>query len=360
MKLDEILDLAELDRLIAENYVTARDHPTLPLKILNYTPKTQFSRHWTNETELSRGLIYDTRNREIVGRSFRKFFNLGEREVAIPDEPFVAYEKLDGVLGISYVDADGQPSLATRGSFTSFQAKRATEVLRSKYAHTLDAMLALGPVTLCFEIILPEYRIVVDYAGREDLVLLAAFDTAAGREIDLDRPDITGLGFPLAKRYPAATLDEAVALVEGPLFDGAEGVVVRFASGLRLKVKREEYQRLHRIVTGVTPRRIWEMLKDGSPPIGRLFTGTPAGFQAWARARIDEIEGQRATILSEAEEAFHQIVADAPADRKAFALRAKEHRYSPILFRMYDQSSYDEILWKLVRPGPADPFRVEV
>src|SRR5215210_1845054 len=107
MKLDEILDLTELDRLIAENYITARDHPTLPLKILNYTAKTQFSRHWTNETELSRGLMYDTRDREIVGRSFRKFFNLGEREVAIPDEPFVAYEKLDGCLGISYVDADG-------------------------------------------------------------------------------------------------------------------------------------------------------------------------------------------------------------------------------------------------------------
>jgi RNA ligase len=293
VRLDEILDPRELERLVAENYITARDHPTLPYKILNYTPKTQFDRNWTRETELSRGLMYDTRDGTIVGKGFDKFFNLSEREVAIPDEPFVAYEKLDGSLGLSYVDADGLPSVATRGSFASYQARRGTQILRSTYAHALDKVLALGKVTLCWEIILPEYRIVVDYQGREDLVLLAAFDTETGREIDLDGPRIARLGFPLARRYAANTLEEAQALIEGPLFDNAEGVVVRFASGLRLKLKREEYLRLHRIVTGVTPRRIWEMLKDGMPPIDRLFAGTPAPFQAWARTEIDTIERRR-------------------------------------------------------------------
>ena len=361
MKLDEILDRAELDRLVAENYITARDHPTLPYKILNYTPKTQFDRNWTRETELSRGLMYATRDGTIVGRGFSKFFNWGEREAAIPDEPFVAYEKLDGSLGLSYVDADGLPAVATRGSFTSYQAKRGTQILRSTYAHTLDKILALGKVTLCFEIILPEYRIVVDYQGREDLVLLAAFDIETGQEIDLDEPRIAGLGFPLARRYSADSLEAARALIEGPLFDNAEGVVVRFAGGLRLKLKREEYLRLHRIVTGVTPRRIWEMLKDGTPPVGRLFVGTPAPFQAWARTEIDKIEAQKAEIEGASQEAFRQIVAAVPAgDRKAFAMQAAPHRYRAILFKIYDNQPYDEIVWKLVRPGPAEPFRVEV
>ena len=361
MKLEEILDTAELERLVAENYITARDHPSLPYKILNYTPKTQFERNWTRETELSRGLMYDTRDNTIVGRGFAKFFNWGEREVAIPDEPFVAYEKLDGSLGLSYVDADELPSVATRGSFTSYQAKRGTQVLRSKYAHTLDQILALGKVTLCLEIILPEYRIVVDYQGREDLVLLAAFDLETGQEIDLDDPRLVGLGFPIARRYAADSLEAAQVLVEGPLFDNAEGVVVRFAGGLRLKLKREEYQRLHRIVTGVTPRRVWEMLKDGSPPVERLFAGTPVPFQAWARTEIDKIENQRAQIEGASREAYRQIVDAVPADdRKAFAMQAAPHRYRAILFKMYDGQPYDEIVWKLVRPGPADPFRVEV
>jgi RNA ligase len=360
MKLKDLLDLSELRRLVAANYITARDHPELPYTILNYTPKTQFDRYWTPETLVCRGLIVDRRDYTIIAKPMEKFFNWGEREVAIPDEPFVAYEKVDGSLGLSYVDVDGLPAVATRGSFTSYQAKRGTQILRTTYAHTLDRILALGKVTLCFEIILPEYRIVVDYAGREDLVLLAAFDLETGQEIDLDAPSLATLGFPLARRYTAKTLEEAQVLVEDPLFDNAEGVVIRFAGGLRLKLKREEYLRLHRIVTGITPRRIWEMLKDGTPPIDRLFAGTPAPFQAWARTEIAKIEEQRAEIEGASQEAYRQIVDAAPADRKAFAMLARQHRHSAILFKLYDGKPYDEIIWKLVRPGPADPFRVEV
>ena len=148
--------------------------------------------------------------------------------------------------------------------------------------------------------------------------------------------------------------------MESPVFENGEGVVIRFASGLRLKLKREEYQRLHRIVTGVTPRRIWEMLKDGSPPIGRLFAGTPAGFQTWARARIDEIEGQYAEIEQASRAEYARILAitaeDRP-DRKTFALEAAQHRNRAVLFRLYDDAPFEEIIWKMVRPGPADPFR---
>jgi hypothetical protein len=39
VKLDRMMDTAELSRLVAENYITARDHPRLPHKILNYTPR---------------------------------------------------------------------------------------------------------------------------------------------------------------------------------------------------------------------------------------------------------------------------------------------------------------------------------
>ena len=359
MKLDALMDTEALGRLVVENYITARDHPALPYKILNYTPKTQYARNWTPETTRSRGLMYDTRDGTIVGRAFDKFFNWGEMEVAIPDEPFVAYEKLDGSLGISYVDADGLPSVATRGSFTSYQAKRGTEVLRTRYAHLLDRMLVLGKIALCFEIILPEYRIVVDYEGREDLVLLAAFDLETGQELHLDDPLLATLGFPMARRYEADSLAAARELVKGPLFDNAEGVVVRFAGGLRLKLKREEYQRLHRIVTGITPRRIWEMLKVGTPPVERLFAGTPAPFQAWARVEVDKIEAQRTAIERASREAYDRIVATNPADRKTFAMQASGHQYRAILFKMYDHQPYDEAIWKLVYPGPADPFRAD-
>jgi hypothetical protein len=46
-------------------------------------------------------------------------------------------------------------------------------------------------------------------------------------------------------------------------------------------------------------------------------------------------------------------------DRKAFAMQAAPHRYRAILFKMYDGQPYDDIVWKLVRPGSADPFRAD-
>ena len=34
------------------------------------------------------------------------------------------------------------------------------------------------------------------------------------------------------------------------------------------------------------------------------------------------------------------------------AFHNSQHRYRAILFKMYDGQPYDEIVWKLVRPGP--------
>jgi hypothetical protein len=42
-----------------------------------------------------------------------------------------------------------------------------------------------------------------------------------------------------------------------------EGYVVRFENGLRVKVKLDDYVRLHKLMTGITPNRIWEMLASG-------------------------------------------------------------------------------------------------
>jgi RNA ligase len=376
MKLADLLDTTELARLIDEHYITARQHPQLPLEIYNYTAKTQYGRHWTPETELCRGLIVDTETQEVVARPFRKFFNLGEHPVAVPDEPFIAYEKLDGSLGISYPGEDGLPAIATRGSFLSPQALWATRLLREQRPAAVRWMQAHPHMTLCVEIIHPDNRIVVDYGRREDLVLLAVFDARTGEEAG--RWDTNAAcGFSMAQSWAYGSLGEAMAAVEGPDFDGQEGIVVRFASGLRLKVKREEYVRLHRLVTGITPRRIWEMLKDGSPPIGRLYAGTPEGFQTWARVVVDDLVGSH-THLTNAAHADHDrimaLVAEELKRRPGYAdqgddtVRASIHRahyashatrtaHPDLLFTLYDGKPCDASAWRRFRPVATLPFR---
>lgn len=64
----------------AKQLLKSQTHPRLPLSIWNYAPACQYSKDkWDDITTLCRGLIIDTDTNEIVGRSFRKFWNEGEQ-----------------------------------------------------------------------------------------------------------------------------------------------------------------------------------------------------------------------------------------------------------------------------------------
>jgi RNA ligase len=341
-RIDESQQWADLDELVAERYVSAEQHPSADLWIYNYTPKTQYAGHWTPTTLACRGLILDGQRR-VIQRPFPKFFNHGEYRGSLPREPFEVYEKLDGSLGILYWVGD-EPALATRGSFTSAQALRGTALLRARYAAALTRVDRSA--TYLFEILYPENRIVVDYGEREDVVLLAVLDTATGAECPL--PDI---GFPIVPRYDGIS---DLARLEGLPSANREGFVVRFASGLRLKVKFAEYVRLHRLVTGVTERTIWELLAAGTP-VGTLLERVPEEFAAWTHDTVAALNAAYAAIEEQCHAEFRDL-----GDRKATALYYQTCQHPTILFKMLDGRPYADTIWRLVRPEGARPFRREV
>src|SRR5262249_51298298 len=43
----------------------------------------------------------------------------------------------------------------------------------------------------------------------------------------------------------------------------AEGFVVRFSDGLRLKIKGAEYRRIHALISRITPLAMWEIMQAG-------------------------------------------------------------------------------------------------
>jgi len=238
--------------------VSCRKHPTDDLWILNYTPECQFSKAWDKVTLQCRGLIMNAQG-HVVARPFRKFFNFSEHsDSSLPPipvgSPFKAFEKMDGSLGIAYVSSRGW-EISTRGSFESDQAKYATNLLHTKYSHLVPK---LNPGwTYLFEIIYPENRIVVDYGKEEKLVLLGVVMTLTGHEIPL-LPLFADLGFPLPQVFEAQDLESLPRDTQN-----FEGYVVRFDNGLRVKVKLDDYVRLHKLMTGITPNRVWEMLASG-------------------------------------------------------------------------------------------------
>jgi RNA ligase len=327
-------DRERLDALVAEGWLRSQRHPEADLWIFNYTEKTQFDSHWTPETMACRGLILDA-DGNVVARPFPKFFNYGTPQAVIPVEPFTVREKIDGSLGILYY-IDGEARIATRGSFTSEQAIEGTAMLREyEFEH------AAGETPL-FEIIYPTNRIVVDYGESRELVLLAVLNNQTGQESAMAWSGRT------ARLYDHTDID-ALAALEEP---NSEGFVVTFESGVRVKVKFAEYVRLHRIVTGVNAKTIWDALRNGTE-FDALLDGVPDEIYAWiqaTRAGLNE-------AYAEQEEACRTALAGCPdADRKTqaeYILGCGVN--SGVLFRMLDGKPYEDLIWKAVRPEPFTP-----
>ena len=339
------IELADLAELIEGRYISARKHPDADLWIYNYTPKTQYEGLWNETTKTCRGLILGP-NREIMARPFRKFFNWGEPTgEQFPAEPFEVFDKVDGSLGILYWVGD-EPRIASRGSFTSDQAARATQML-GRYRDTcrkLDRRY-----TYLFEMIYPENRIVVDYGNREDIVLLAAIESDTARELPHD--DLIGLGFTVVDCFGIGADVDAL-----PLRDGAEGFVLRWPStNQRVKVKYAEYLKIHRLIFGLTERRLWEMLRDGED-VGALREKIPDEFYAWYTGCTARLTSDYDAIVSAARDFIRLNQLDRLSDRREVAGMAKNFEHPFIVFAMIDGKPYADAIWKLLRPEHATPF----
>lgn len=382
--IDDLFAMTELSGMLEQGYVRCQSHLTLPLAILNYTEMAQFDRVWNLVTRQCRGLIYNTTTREIVARPFPKFFNYGEPgpmgDVELnPAEPVIVTDKLDGSLGVLYDDGDGG-AIATRGSFTSEQARHATALWKKRYAGTVGHP---GEATFLFEIIYRENRIVCDYGDTDDLFLLAVVNRVTGEVV---RPPVDAWPGPAVDLFPYATLAEALAASPR---EGAEGLVVDLVNrNERVKIKQEDYVALHRIITGCTARRLWEhlavyaclphaprgnefmvrrlmmapdrveqILAAGPDWMERFLRDTPEEFRVWVtdrvRTLITDVDHLRAMITHK----FRIASAAADGDRKAFALIVKDLPSSGAMFNLLQGKEIDSHLWREVRPEHELPYR---
>lgn len=344
MQLADLFDLAALDEALSEGLVRAQDHPTLPLKIYNYTEKAQFAQAWTPVTLACRGLIADASG-VVVARPLPKFFNHNQPGAPALNLSETAHvtDKADGSLGIIYPTGDGW-AVATRGSFASDQALHATALLRSRYA----SFAPPDGMTVLVEIIYPANRIVVDYGNLDDLVLLAAVDIETGRSHGPEAaPSWPG---PVVPRFEHTTLAEALAAPPRP---NREGLVAWFPDpDIRIKIKYEEYVRLHRIVTGLNARAVWERLMAGDCTAD-IARDLPDEFHGWVRDVAESLTAEVASRAAAIESSFSSLVASLPPGwtRRDFALAAASDPQRGALFLRLDGKDGRKLLWQQVRPA---------
>ena len=364
VKLGEILDEGVLLRLIDEGYISAQAHRTFPLTILNYTHTAQYDPklEWGREMNLSRGLIFNHHNGDIIARPFAKFWNFGDTrhpetlEENLPNEvPFIS-DKMDGSLGILY-HWDGENYVATRGSFYSDQALWATAWLHAKY----PALQLPKLHTICSEIIFNSNKIVIDY-DFEGLIILGAINNETGIELPRN----------ILESYCRANELSLVQKFSKSLSDclkenitNREGYVLTYRStGLKVKVKFEDYVRLHKILTGLNVHSIWELLRDSKVDeiqTWMLDLKMSAEFKVWLNDCVTELKLQFSNILTKAEEIFDARPINVTRKELAEYFLQPDHKiYSSLLFSMADGKEIASGIWKRIEPvGGIKSFKKE-
>lgn len=221
-----------------------------------YTGRCVYERLWDRFTVLARGLVTDEVRGGLVATPFPKFWNLGENGMAVPPGEFESFEKVDGSLSVIHHHR-GSWRACTKGSLDSAQAVW-TE---SRLAATDTRALVPGATYLA-EAVYPENRMVVRYA-EAGLVLLGGYDPQ-GREFGGDEVSAIAdtVGWRAAGRYRHASLEALLTEVD-TLPRSAEGFVLRWPDGTRLKVKGAEYRRIHALIARCTPLDVWRVMEAG-------------------------------------------------------------------------------------------------
>ena len=344
-----------LNKYYEEGLVYKQVHPTLPLTIWNYSEKVQYDNLWDEMTLQTRGLVTDE-NGNIVALPFKKFFNVEEKNHT-PTEEFDVYEKMDGSLGILF-NYQGEWVMATRGSFVSEQAIKGFEMLKNYDYEKLHKNY-----TYLFEIIYKENRIVVQY-DYDDLILLGIIETKTGYEVDLHNEGtdirlknlINNLGFKVVRKFDKVKSYEPLKHF---IPDSKEGYVVRFSNGDRIKIKGEEYLRLHKLMTNVSTTAVWEMLSEGRDVL-ELLKGVPDEFYKKVKMYVLDL---RYSYLSYSEYAgkmhdkfrygkFNDRYPE--PTKKEFAeflsLNDIDPKVRSLCFAIWDNKNYDKMIWKYIKP----------
>ncbi len=341
----EIFSVEDLQNAIDDGWVRVQTNEDNTLSIYNYSELSQYKRYWNDVTLNCRGLILDN-DMNIVARPWKKFFNFGERPTLFAtDTPVEATDKKDGSLGILYRHpVTGGYSIATRGSFASDQAIHATKVWNDRYSHIVYTW---DRITFLFEIVYPENRIVLDYDGLDDLILLGAVQNKYGWYYGpLQAQAMLNWPGPVTEVFEYHTLNDCFGVYR----PNVEGLVIRAGSEM-VKIKQADYIALHKLVTGLNEKAVWERLRAGETR-DSICSSLPDEFHGFVEQTADELEDDFNAIYLLAHQDYCKVMNKMKSGftRKDFALQAMKCHNPSLLFNFLDNKSNYPSVWDMIRP----------
>lgn len=349
------LDLKPFDDRVEKRFLTRREKGDL--LIYNYTNSCHWENAWDKYTEMARGLILK-KDGTVVARPFPKFYNIGQQEKTdmknLPVYQPEVTEKLDGSLGILYHDGIDY-AISTRGAFDSDQAKWATNWLKNKKVQG-DY---LENVTYLFEIIYPMNRIVVDYKDREELVLLGLVDNETGKiypylEVSQEAERL-GFSYPRHAMWSIEQIQEMAKNEKKGMSE--EGFVLFYPKeNLQVKVKYEDYVRLHRLTFGISVKSIWENMAYGQKP-KVIFADAPDEVMKWVDNWAKMFDNKYLHHLHIAQDHLDKVNLLPTRKEQALYLQKEAREYLSIVFSMLDEKDYRKAIFNKFRPTAEDAVK---
>lgn len=171
------------------------------------------------------------------------------------------------------------------------------------------------------------------------------------------------LGFwsgPVVEHHQFDRLEDLLGHMKTADSTNQEGFVIYFPeSDLRVKVKFEEYVKLHRILTGLSERRIWEHISQGGT-IEDFIEGVPDEFFDWVRAVDKRLRDEHSKIMRRVHlKALYAAEPSRELTRKEIAQEIQDDPDRGLIFLALDEkfTRLSESVWTLLRPEGNRTFR---
>lgn len=234
-----------------------------------------------------RGIILEKDTWRVVAYPFKKFFNFGEEYADKIDwESAVVETKEDGSL-IKVYFYDGEWRVGTNGTIFAENAKldsgpyknfrQLFDAAAEKYG--LDFSRLNRYYTYNFELCSPFNQIVCPQSEMR-LIHIGTRNNRTFQEVETD------IGIPHPQRYALSSLEDCIAMAK--TFDFTkEGFVVKDKNYNRIKVKSEDYVRVHRLANNgsMTKERAIELIRANE--LDEFFTYFPQYREYIERIKVE-------------------------------------------------------------------------
>lgn len=303
-----------------------------------------------------RGTCFDHVGK-IISLAFGKFHNLNEcdgwRETDIDfSQKHHVLEKLDGSM-IRSIPVLGGFRLGTRAGITDVSEK-AERFLLTLASAELAAYRQLfrdsfdNNLTPIFEYCARDQRIVIDYP-ESMLVLTGIRSNDTGEYVTYNQLVSTAWAYGIRvvqeMMNDKSSLSDLASTVE--VLTGAEGVVVTFDSGFRVKIKGKEYCLQHRALDGLRQEKsVLELILRNQ--IDDVLSLVSKDVQTRVEGYRDSVIKHLALAQLDVEMVFMEI---RHLGRKEFAAEACKSKYKTGLFQMYDGKKYSVADFVLTKCG---------